>query len=143
MQLTGSYLVRASTTSLHRKLKLISSVICFRGVDVPNWDQLNLWMQNEAQHQGKSTTDQYASWQDTPFRLYHSPIKANGYYRSVSCVSNSQAILPLLEQSFDKGRRLFEAGAYLHQYTSHGVEQDDFISAFQIMQEVISNYREL
>ena len=139
MQITGSYLGRASM-SLHRKLKLISSVICFRGVDVPKWDQLNAWMEDATQLKGRPIYEQYANWKDTPMRICHSPLKANGYYRSVSCISNGQAVLPLLEQSFKKARKLFEAGAYLHQYTSHGVEQDDFISAFQDMHEVVSNY---
>ena len=126
--------------SLHRKLKLISSVICFRGDDVPKWEQLNTWVENEVVQQGRPLSGQFASWKDSPLRICHSPLQANGYHRSVSCITNGQAVLPLLEQSFVKAQRLFEAGAYLHQYTSHGIEQDDFISAFQGIQEVISNY---
>ena len=142
MQVTGSHLERASM-SIHRKLKLISSVICLRGGDVPKWEQLNTWAENEVLHLGRPISGQFASWKDSPLRICHSPLKSNGYHRSASCISNGQAVLPLLEQSFMKAKTLFEAGAYLHQYTSHGIEQDDFVSAFQIMHQVILNYSTL
>lgn len=137
MQRTGSHLERASM-SLHRKLKIIGSVICFRGVDVPPWDQLNAWIQHESRHHGSNTP--FVSWNDRPLRVFKSHVKANGYHRSVSCLSNGQAVLPLLERSFQKSRKLFEAGAYIHQYMAQGVERDDFTNAFQDLHEVILNY---
>jgi hypothetical protein len=73
--------------------------------------------------------------------LYHSPHAVNGYQRSISALSNSQAVLPLLERAAHRAGELFKAGAYVHQYQQHGLEEDDFVRAFMTVGQVVENYR--
>ena len=75
--------------------------------------------------------------------LYFSPHTVNGYRRSVSALSNSQAVLPLLQRAAKHSSALFRVGAYVHQYQQHGVEEEDFIRAFRTVGQIVENYRSL
>ena len=61
-----------------------------------------------------------------PMQVYESNIPLNSYQRATSILSNSQAILPLLQRAALEGGRLYEARAYVHQYSTYGIEQHDF-----------------
>jgi len=69
--------------------------------------------------------------------------KVGGYHRSASLLSNSQAVLPLLQRSVAKAESMFRVGAYVHQYTNYGMERDDFVEAFYTLGGVINSYLEL
>ena len=75
--------------------------------------------------------------------LYYSPHTVNGYRRSVSALSNSQAVLPLLQRAAKHSSALFRVSAYVHQYQQHGVEEEDFIRAFRTVGQIVENYRSL
>ena len=75
--------------------------------------------------------------------LYYSPHTVNGYRRSVSALSNSQAVLPLLQRAAKQASALFRVGAYVHQYQQHGVEEEDFVRAFRTVGQIVENYRSL
>lgn len=87
----------------------------------------------------------YTSWTHPNYHssVYHSPISLHGYYRSCSVLSNSQSILPSLIRPIQQGTAMFGSGAYLHQYTTNGLELDEFISSFRYLGHVIQNYRGL
>ena len=87
----------------------------------------------------------YTSWTDLNYHssVYHSPISLHGYYRSCSVLSNSQSILPTLTRSVQHGTAMFGSGAYLHQYTTYGLELDEFITSFRYLGHVIQNYKGL
>jgi hypothetical protein len=72
-----------------------------------------------------------------------SAFHCNGYERSGALVSNGQGTLPLLQRTFHKAKRLFEVGAYVHQYKEAGLEKDEFVEAFQNMSSIIGDYQQL
>lgn len=72
-----------------------------------------------------------------------SEVPLNGYQRATSAVANSQAILPLLQRAVRGGAELYEAGAYLHQYSMYGIEEEDFQHAFRSLGSSVQNYMNL
>lgn len=87
----------------------------------------------------------YTPWTNLNYHkvIYHSPISLHGYYRSCCVLSNSQSILPSITRSVQQGTAMFGSGAYLHQYTTCGLELDEFITSFRYLGHVIQNYKEL
>lgn len=76
-------------------------------------------------------------------KICASSVPMNGYQRATSVLANSQAVLPLLQRAARGGAELYEAGAYLHQYSTYGIEEDDFLSAFRSVGGSIQNYLQL
>jgi hypothetical protein len=76
----------------------------------------------------------------TPVKICASEVPINGYQRATSVVSNCQAILPILQRATRGGVELFQAGAYLHQYSMYGIEEEDFHQAFRSVGCAIQNY---
>lgn len=76
-------------------------------------------------------------------QINYTNLQLNGYQRSATVISNGQAILPVLQRSLQKATSMFRAGAYLHQYSMHGMEEADFCEAFRIINTVIKTYAEL
>lgn len=79
----------------------------------------------------------------SPVKICASKVTLNGYQRSTSVLANSQAVLPLLQRAARGGAELYEAGAYLHQYSTYGIEEEDFLSAFRSVGNSIQNYLQL
>lgn len=73
--------------------------------------------------------------------IHHSDHSVNGYQRSAVLLSNSQAVLPILQRAATKGAEMYGVGAYVHQYKKCGVEEEDFITAFRTVGQIIENYR--
>jgi len=80
---------------------------------------------------------------DDSVHMFHSSHAVNGYQRSATLLSNGQAVLPILQRAASKGADLFRAGAYLHQYTNCGLEEEDFISSFRNVGRIIESYSSL
>jgi hypothetical protein len=76
----------------------------------------------------------------SPVKICASEVSINGYQRATSVLSNCQAILPILQRATRGGVELFEAGAYLHQYSMYGIEEEDFHQAFRAVGCAIQNY---
>eukprot|EP01041_Mallomonas_annulata_P003548 gene3548-7060_t len=88
---------------------------------------------------------QHVSWQQSshPQTIAYSDTLCNGYQRSACLLTNGQAILPVMERALDRASRMFVADAYLHQYSSYGVEKQDFLEAFHSVGQVVKNYQSL
>jgi hypothetical protein len=80
---------------------------------------------------------------DGACRIRYSPLQANGYTRSASLVTNGQAVIPTLLRPVMEGTKMFRVQAYLHQYLSAGMEQDDLVTAFRSVTKTVNNYRDL
>jgi len=76
-------------------------------------------------------------------KICYSPHITNKYHRSASLINNSDEILPIIEKTANKASLLFDRGAYLHQYHSCGLEDDDFVNAFRTVGQIIQNYHSL
>lgn len=85
----------------------------------------------------------YVSMLQAPVQIHHSPVTINDYQRSVSLLTNGASILPLLQRVTHKAADLYGVKAYLHQYTEHGLEDQDFVCAFRNVGQVVQNYRAL
>ena len=72
--------------------------------------------------------------------IHRSDHTVNGYQRSAILLSNSQAVLPILQRAASKGAEMYRVGAYVHQYKKCGLEEDDFVTAFRTVGQIIENY---
>lgn len=78
-----------------------------------------------------------------PVTVAYSPLSVQGYQRSGCLVSNGCGTLPLLNRTAARAAELFHTEAYLHQYSNHGVEKEDFVQSFRQLGQVIENYNSL
>ncbi|XP_043910467.1 tubulin delta chain [Protopterus annectens] len=67
----------------------------------------------------------------------------NKYEKSATLVSNSQCLLKPLDSVVRKAWNMFASKAYVHQYTKHGITEDDFLDSFAVLEQVISSYSSL
>ena len=75
--------------------------------------------------------------------IHSSDHTVNGYQRSAVLLSNSQAVLPILQRAASKGAEMYGVGAYVHQYKKCGLEEEDFVTAFRTVGQIIENYRSI
>ena len=142
MQIYGLQSERGISTSTHTRIKLIGTVLTLHGTDVPLTETILKIMHKDLylNKQGPYCNENYMNWLDNPLLVYTSTHQPNGYHRSISSICNNQSILPLLQRAYTKAKLLFEAGAYVHQYKTYGIEESDFINAFHNVGQIISDY---
>ncbi len=63
--------------------------------------------------------------------------------RSATIWSNSQSMLPPIDELCAKAWTKYQSGAYLHHYEKYGVSASDFQSAFVDIERVIYDYKSL
>lgn len=85
----------------------------------------------------------YPTLGSSPVQCNYSDFALNRYKRSTCALANDQGILPILQRSLHKSSEMFQMGAYVHQYTSNGLEYDDFLNSFRSMGSVVHNYVQL
>ncbi|XP_072317212.1 tubulin delta chain [Eucyclogobius newberryi] len=87
----------------------------------------------------------YASWlpPGEAFKTWKSIVPFNKYEKSATLVSNSQSLLKPLDNIVGKAWNMFASRAYIHQYTKHGITEEDFVDSFTSLEQVISSYRHL
>ena len=87
----------------------------------------------------------YCPWVPAGDRLraFASPFPHGSYEKSMTLLSNSSAIAAPLEAVTSKAWKMFSARAYLHQYQSFGLAQDDFLDCFASVEQIIKNYKEI
>ena len=66
-----------------------------------------------------------------------------GHEKMAALLTNSQCVVRPLDSMLEKAQRMFDAGAYVHQYEAHGVERSTFEDAFTCLEQVVQNYRSL
>lgn len=77
------------------------------------------------------------------FSMWSSNCAFNRYEKCCTLVSNNQSCVPALDQVCRKAWNMFSAGAYLHQYSKHGFSQDDFLTSFLAVEQLLKNYNSL
>ncbi|KAF3692955.1 Tubulin delta chain Delta-tubulin [Channa argus] len=94
---------------------------------------------------GFEDPDLYTSWlsSEESFTLWKSPVLFNKYEKSVTLVSNSQALLRPLDNMVRSAWNMFASRAYVHQYTKFGISEEDFLDSFTSLEQVISSYNQL
>ncbi|XP_075051402.1 tubulin delta chain [Mixophyes fleayi] len=87
----------------------------------------------------------YTSWllPDDSFSIWKSPRAFNKYEKSATLVSNSQCLLKPLDNIVGKAWNMFASKAYVHQYTKYGIDEEQFLQSFTILEQIISSYASL
>lgn len=65
----------------------------------------------------------------------------NRYEKCCSLVSNSQSCVGPLERVCEKAWNMYSARAYVHQYEKYGFTQEDFVSSFVAVEQILKDYK--
>jgi len=64
--------------------------------------------------------------------------------KSAVLLSNGQSsIVDGLERTVSCAWNMFASRAYLHQYTSRGLEENDFVDCFATLEQILADYKRL
>ncbi|XP_032354272.1 tubulin delta chain isoform X3 [Camelus ferus] len=87
----------------------------------------------------------YTSWLEpvTAFNVWKTQRAFSKYEKSAALVSNSQSLVKPLDMIVGKAWNMFASKAYLHQYTKFGIEEEDFLDGFALLEQVIASYSNL
>mmetsp|Transcript_13118 Transcript_13118/g.17159 ORF Transcript_13118/g.17159 Transcript_13118/m.17159 type:complete len:442 (+) Transcript_13118:62-1387(+) len=99
--------------------------------------------ENSEPKQFSEEIHRYPVWYDSPSISCWTPSGYHGHDKFVSLLSNSQACLEFLDQTTMKAYEMFESQAYVHQYTTYGLQHQDFMDSFAQMEQIIVNYQSL
>ncbi|XP_038615826.1 tubulin delta chain [Tachyglossus aculeatus] len=109
----------------------IANLVILRGKDVQSADLGNF-----------KDPALYTSWlqPDAAFCEWRTPRAFNKYEKSATLVSNSQFLLKPLDTIVGKAWNMFASKAYVHQYTKFGMEEEDFLDSFTVLEQVVASY---
>ncbi|XP_068834366.1 tubulin delta chain isoform X3 [Capricornis sumatraensis] len=84
----------------------------------------------------------YTSWLEPvhAFNVWKTQRAFRKYEKSAALVSNSQSLVKPLDMIVGKAWNMFASRAYLHQYTKFGIEEEDFLDSFTLLEQVIASY---
>ncbi|XP_040280604.1 tubulin delta chain [Bufo bufo] len=114
--------------------KSVANLAIFRGKDIEG-----------ASPEGFRDPALYTSWlsPDDSFTIWKTPRAFNKYEKSATLMSNSQSLLKPLDSIVGKAWNMFASKAYVHQYTKYGIEEEDFLQSFSMLEQIISSYSTL
>lgn len=84
----------------------------------------------------------YTSWLEPvhAFSVWKTQRAFRKYEKSAALVSNSQSLVKPLDMIVGKAWNMFASRAYFHQYTKFGIEEEDFLDSFTLLEQVIASY---
>ncbi|XP_020847489.1 tubulin delta chain isoform X2 [Phascolarctos cinereus] len=84
----------------------------------------------------------YTSWlqPSDAFSEWRTHRAFNKYEKLAALVSNSQFLLKPLDTIIGKAWNMFASKAYVHQYTKFGIEEEDFLDSFTVLEQVVASY---
>ncbi|XP_017881400.1 tubulin delta chain-like [Ceratina calcarata] len=86
----------------------------------------------------------YAEWNTVDwFSHSHQNRKLLNYNKFLALITNNSKISDFLDTLLNKTWKSYVHSAYLHQYKQFGLEDDDFLQAFAVLENVLKEYREL
>lgn len=87
----------------------------------------------------------YTSWLEPAdaFSVWKTPRPFDKYEKSAALVSNSQLLVKPLDMVVGKAWNMFSSKAYIHQYTKFGMEEEDFLDSFTLLEQVVASYGSL
>ncbi|KAF3816730.1 hypothetical protein GH733_014078, partial [Mirounga leonina] len=115
--------------SLNRGLHFnmsIANLVILRGKDV-----------HSADLGGFKDSALYTSWLEpiNAFSAWKTHRAFSKYEKSAALVSNSQFLLKPLDTIVGKAWNMFASKAYIHQYTKFGMEEEDFLDSFTLLEQ--------
>ncbi|XP_072603715.1 tubulin delta chain isoform X3 [Vulpes vulpes] len=116
--------------SLNRELHFntsIANLVILRGKDV-----------HSADLGGFKDPALYTSWLEPidAFNVWKTQRAFSKYEKSAALVSNSQFLLKPLDTIVGKAWNMFASKAYIHQYTKFGIEEEDFLDSFTLLEQI-------
>lgn len=125
---------KMSLTREQRFNTSLANLVILRGKDVQSADL-----------EGFKDPALYTSWLGPAeaFSAWKTQRAFTGYERSAALVSNSQFLLKPLDRIVGKAWDMFASKAYIHQYTKFGIEEEDFLDSFTLLEQVVASYRNL
>uniref|UniRef100_A0A7N5JS71 Tubulin delta chain n=1 Tax=Ailuropoda melanoleuca TaxID=9646 RepID=A0A7N5JS71_AILME len=120
--------------SLNRELHFntsIANLVILRGKDV-----------HSADLGGFKDPALYTSWLEPihAVNVWKTQRAFSKYEKSAALVSNSQFLLKPLDTIVGKAWNMFASKAYIHQYTKFGIEEEDFLDSFALLEQVVASY---
>uniref|UniRef100_A0A9L0K0N9 Tubulin delta chain n=1 Tax=Equus asinus TaxID=9793 RepID=A0A9L0K0N9_EQUAS len=84
----------------------------------------------------------YTSWLEpvNAFNVWRTQRAFSKYEKSAALVSNSQFLVKPLDMIVGKAWNMFASKAYVHQYTKFGIEEEDFLDSFALLEQVVASY---
>ncbi|XP_008840883.1 tubulin delta chain [Nannospalax galili] len=84
----------------------------------------------------------YTSWLEPvdAFSVWKTQRAFNKYEKCAALVSNSQFLVKPLDMIVGKAWNMFASKAYIHQYTKFGIEEEDFLDSFTLLEQVVASY---
>ncbi|XP_028375561.1 tubulin delta chain isoform X1 [Phyllostomus discolor] len=109
----------------------IANLVVLRGKDVHSADVA-----------GFKDPALYTSWlgPDNAFNVWTTQRAFSKYEKSAALVSNSQFLVKPLDMIVSKAWNMFASKAYIHQYTKFGIEEEDFLDSFTLLEQVVASY---
>ncbi|XP_070338970.1 tubulin delta chain isoform X4 [Equus asinus] len=123
-----------SKMSLNKELHFntsIANLLILRGKDV-----------HSADLEGFKDPALYTSWLEpvNAFNVWRTQRAFSKYEKSAALVSNSQFLVKPLDMIVGKAWNMFASKAYVHQYTKFGIEEEDFLDSFALLEQVVASY---
>ncbi|OAD55504.1 Tubulin delta chain [Eufriesea mexicana] len=86
----------------------------------------------------------YANWNTIDwFSHWHQNRKFLNHDKFLALVTNNSQISYSLDTLLNKTWKSYIHSAFLHQYKQFGLEEDDFLQAFAVLENVVKEYKEL
>jgi len=64
--------------------------------------------------------------------------------KSAVLLNNGQSsIVDGLDRTVGRAWNMFASRAYIHQYTSRGLDENDFVDCFATLEQILADYRQL
>uniref|UniRef100_A0A5F9CPY1 Tubulin delta chain n=1 Tax=Oryctolagus cuniculus TaxID=9986 RepID=A0A5F9CPY1_RABIT len=84
----------------------------------------------------------YTSWLKPvdAFSVWRTQRAFRRYEKSAALVSNSQFLVKPLDTIVGRAWNMFASKAYIHQYTKFGVEEEDFLDSFTLLEQIVASY---
>ncbi|XP_021501516.1 tubulin delta chain [Meriones unguiculatus] len=123
--------------SVHKELNFntsIANLVILRGKEVQSADV-----------EGFKDPALYTPWLGPAhaFSVWRTQRAFDKYEKSAALVSNSQLLVRPLDTIVGKAWNMFASKAYIHQYTRFGMEEEDFLDSFTLLEQVVASYSNL
>ncbi|XP_076251836.1 tubulin delta chain-like [Rhynchophorus ferrugineus] len=87
----------------------------------------------------------FVSWlpKEEQFKSYHTNQKYLNYQKYLSMIYNSSNIFMPLNNIVEDAWIAFTHRAYLHHYKNYNIDEDWFLNSFQILENILNNYKNM
>lgn len=125
----------SSSTMHHSYACSVSNVLVTRGTATA---------QDPIMTNGFEQKHQYADWNTIDwFSHFHQNRKFLNHDKFLAMITNNSQIASPLDTLLTKTWNSYTHSAFLHQYKKFGLEEDDFLQAFAVLENVVKDYKDV